>query len=98
MLAFDLPSSAGAERFSTVRQTAFTQLSLESREQRLQMGLLVEIERNSFVRSFDPNSYRFLDESAASGRMALASPCIRRPSSPYAQCAGTFSENRQFVA
>jgi hypothetical protein len=35
-------------------------------------GLLVEIERDSFVRSFDPNSYRFLDESAASGRMALA--------------------------
>jgi hypothetical protein len=43
---------------------------------KLQIGLLVEIERDSFVRSFDPNSYRFLDESTTSDRIVLAS-CIR---------------------
>jgi hypothetical protein len=34
---------------------------------KLQMGLRVEIKRDSVVRPFHPNSYRFLDESAASG-------------------------------
>jgi hypothetical protein len=51
---------------------------------KLQIRLHVEIERDSLVRSFHPNSYRFLDESPASGRMALGSPCIRQPSSPCA--------------
>jgi hypothetical protein len=32
------------------------------------------------VRSFDLISYRFLGETAASGRIALALPCIQPPS------------------